>query len=55
MSIGEILLIIIVALLVLKPEQLPNVAYSLGRWLAWCKKTMSAITNDIKTSLKHHE
>lgn len=31
-SISEILVILLIALLVIKPEQLPEVAYTLGRF-----------------------
>lgn len=33
MSFWEVLVIAIVALLVIKPERLPEVAYFLGKWL----------------------
>lgn len=31
-SISEIVVVLLIALLVIKPEQLPDVAYSLGRF-----------------------
>jgi Sec-independent protein translocase protein TatA len=33
MSIAELLIIFLVALLVIKPERLPEIAYTLGRFL----------------------
>ena len=33
MSFWELFIILIVALVVIKPERLPEIAYTLGRWL----------------------
>lgn len=38
MSFWEILVIILVAFIVIKPERLPEIAYTLGRWTAKLQK-----------------
>ncbi len=37
MNFWQILLIIIIALVVIKPERLPEISFSLGRLIAHCK------------------
>lgn len=46
---SELLVILIVALLVIKPERLPEVAYSLGRWAKRLRHLINKIKNDIKS------
>lgn len=43
--ISEILLILLVALLVIKPERLPEVAYALGRWFRWLQSMSAKMKN----------
>jgi sec-independent protein translocase protein TatB len=50
-SLSEILLIGIVALLVLKPAQLPVAARALGRWLKWLKQTNEKIKQEMEKPL----
>lgn len=51
-SFSEILLILLVALLVIKPEHLPDAAISLGRWLKWARQTITKIKQDIEEPLE---
>jgi len=51
MHISEILLILVVALLVIKPEKLPGVAYTLGKWLKWVREATTEIKHAIEKPL----
>lgn len=48
---SEILLILIVALLVIKPEKLPDLAQKCGRLVKWFRQS----TAKIKRELEQHE
>ncbi|MFI4938406.1 MAG: twin-arginine translocase TatA/TatE family subunit [Candidatus Berkiellales bacterium] len=45
---GEVLIVIIVAICVLGPEQLPTVAKAAGRLLARAKQQLLAIKNELQ-------
>lgn len=45
-SLSEILLILIVALLVIKPEHLPDFARKLGRWFSTIRQSILKIKNE---------
>ncbi len=47
MSLSEILLVLLVALLVLKPEQLPDVARTLGKWARVFKQSIDKIKQEM--------
>ncbi|MDF2867235.1 MAG: hypothetical protein K0S11_705 [Gammaproteobacteria bacterium] len=60
MSLSEILLILLVALIVLGPKRLPEVAYWLGRCMQWFNalrcKLQTEFNNQVKVAeLKHNE
>ncbi|MHB1948910.1 MAG: Sec-independent protein translocase subunit TatA/TatB [Gammaproteobacteria bacterium] len=44
---SEILVILIVALLVIKPERLPEVALKLGRLIKWMRQSITKIKSSI--------
>lgn len=46
-SFSELLVILVVALLVIKPAQLPEVARSLARFIKWFRKTSTNIKQEI--------
>lgn len=46
-SISEILVILLVALLVIKPEQLPDVAFSLGRFAQSVKRLFAKVKEEM--------
>ncbi|MBV9575767.1 MAG: twin-arginine translocase TatA/TatE family subunit [Gammaproteobacteria bacterium] len=46
-SISEILLILLVALLVIKPEQLPDVAFSLGRFTQSMRRLFAKVKDEM--------
>ncbi len=50
-SISEILVILIVALLVIKPENLPTAAFTAGRWLKWFRQTAVKIKQEMEAPL----
>jgi Tat protein translocase TatB subunit len=45
-SLSEILLVLIVALVVIKPEQLPEVAFKLGQWTKQFRKGMNKLRQE---------
>lgn len=45
MSFWELLIIVIVAMIVIKPERLPEIAYTLGRWVAKLRKFYQKFVN----------
>ena len=51
-SISEILVVIVVALLVIKPENLPETAFTLGKWFRWLRTTTNQIKREWDTPLK---
>lgn len=51
-SFSEILVILLVALLVIKPEHLPDAAFALGRWIKWLRQTTAKIKNEITEPLQ---
>lgn len=46
-SISEILVILLVALLVIKPEQLPDVAFTLGRFAQTVRRILGKIKDEM--------
>lgn len=46
-SFSEILVVLLVAILVIKPEKLPDAAHALGRWVRWFKQTVAKIKEEI--------
>jgi len=57
MSLGEILIIGLVALMVLGPEQLPTTARIIGRWVGRCKNALSKVKSEFiqEMSLKDNK
>lgn len=46
-SISELVVILLIALLVIKPEQLPEVAYTLGRFVQSIKSLFSKAKDEM--------
>ena len=46
-SISEILVVLLIALLVIKPEQLPDVAFTLGRFAKSIKRMMNKVKDEM--------
>jgi Sec-independent protein translocase protein TatA len=46
-SISEILVVVLVALIVIKPEKLPGAAFKLGLWAKRFKATMAKLRHEI--------
>jgi Tat protein translocase TatB subunit len=51
MSFMELLLIILVALVVIKPERLPEVAKNLGIWFKWFRHTSAKLKNELSEQI----
>lgn len=47
MSISEILVVLLIALLVIKPEQLPEVAFTLGRFAQSIRRLFSKMKDEM--------
>jgi Sec-independent protein translocase protein TatA len=46
-SISEILVILLIALLVIKPEQLPDVAFTLGRFTQSIRRMFAKVKDEM--------
>jgi len=46
-SISEIIVILLIAVLVIKPEQMPEVAFSLGRFMQSLRRTFAKMKNEM--------
>lgn len=51
-SFGEILFLAVLALIVIGPKQLPEVARNIARFLNELKRTTNTFTNEIKTQAR---
>lgn len=47
-SISEIVVILLIALLVIKPEQLPDVAFTLGRFAQSMRKMFAKVKDEVE-------
>lgn len=47
-SFSEILVTLLVALLVIKPEHLPDAAQTLGRWVKWLRRLTANIKHEME-------
>jgi sec-independent protein translocase protein TatB len=57
-SFSEILMVLVVALLVIKPERLPEAARTVGRWIGWMRQTSQKIKQEMEKPLdlfSYHE
>lgn len=46
-SISEVIVILLIALLVIKPEQLPDVAFTLGRFVQSIRRMFSKVKEEM--------
>lgn len=46
-SISEIMVILLIALLVIKPEQLPDVAFTLGRFAQSLRRLLANVKGEV--------
>lgn len=46
-SISEIIVVLLIALIVIKPEQLPDVAFSLGRFAQTIRRMVSKVKDEM--------
>lgn len=54
-SISEIIVVLLVALLVIKPEQLPDVAFSIGRFIQSIRRVMGKVKDEMNGLLESTE
>ena len=52
-SISEIAVVLVVALVVIKPEQLPDVAFKLGKWAKQLRGTLNTLRREIDGTVNH--
>ncbi len=52
---GEILVVVVVALLVIKPENLPDTAFKLGKWFKWLRTTTHQIKREWEAPLQDEQ
>ncbi len=50
-GIWELLLVFVVILLVVGPEQIPRVAFTLGKWVQYGKNSFTAVSAEIKQQI----
>ena len=60
LGMGELIIIVIVAILVIGPEQMPKILYKLGKWMRQFSYTRFAIERQFdqfmaKEEIKEHE
>ncbi len=51
-SLGELLVIFVVALLVLGPKEIPKLAFMLGRWISYFRNKYYAISAEMKQQMQ---
>lgn len=51
-NVSELLVVGVVALLVIKPENLPHTAFTLGKWFKWFKRTSQQLKKEIEAPFK---
>jgi len=54
-SFGELALIVLVALLVVGPKDLPRVMYAVGRWFGQFKGMTDGFREGFKNAMREHE
>ena len=54
-SFSELIVVLIVALLVIKPEQLPDVAYSIGRFVQSVRRIISKVKSEMNGIIEKTE
>jgi Sec-independent protein translocase protein TatA len=50
-SISEVVVVLIVAVLFIKPENLPDAAYTVGKWVKWLRQTTQHVRHEIEKPL----
>ena len=54
-SVSEIALVLFVALLVIKPDKLPETAYTLGKWLRLLRDGTAKIKREVEGAMTERE
>jgi Sec-independent protein translocase protein TatA len=50
-SISEVFVVLVVAILFIKPENLPDTAFTLGKWLKWLRQATQHVREEIEKPL----
>ena len=51
-SISEIIVVLLIALLVIKPEQLPDVAFTLGRFAQSIRRMLNKVKDEMNSFIE---
>lgn len=51
-SLWEIIVVVIVAVLIIRPHQLPSVARNLGRWLRYFKNLYASFSTEVNKQIQ---
>jgi Sec-independent protein translocase protein TatA len=51
-NIGEMIVVLLVAVLVIKPENLPDTAFKLGKWFKWLRQTTTHLKQEIDRTVQ---
>lgn len=54
-SISELIVVLLVALLVIKPEQLPDVAFSIGRFIQSIRRMVTKVKDEMNGLIESTE
>jgi sec-independent protein translocase protein TatB len=54
-SLSEIVVILLIALLVIKPEQLPDVAFALGKFAKSLRRLFAKVKDEMNDLIDPHE
>jgi Sec-independent protein translocase protein TatA len=51
-SFSEVVVVLVVAVLFVKPENLPDAAFTVGKWLKWLRQTTQHVRQEIEKPLE---
>lgn len=54
-SLGEIIVVLLIALLVIRPEELPQVAYKMGQFAQSIRRFFTSIKNEVNSFVETAE
>jgi Sec-independent protein translocase protein TatA len=52
-SISEVVVVLVVAVLFIKPENLPDAAYTVGKWIKWLRQTTHHVRQELEKPLEN--
>lgn len=51
-SIWELLVVVVIGLLVLGPQQIPQIAFRVGRWVRYAKNAWYALSSELRAQMQ---